>query len=162
MLQCLDMIQKLFYNMLCINYNVRTLGPPTSRLTRVWFHQLVFYNISWGEAIWGSSGNQAQMFCTFYKDFITFMFFLDAQVAISFGFDKELLHYLQSWLFFIFSMFLQVSRLWWFLSRFVYQNAPELILATLGSFGPSGGISWSCSYCSGLRKLLIHISSKDL
>ena len=38
-----------------------------------------------------------------------------------------------------FSSFWQVSKSWPFLEEFIFRSAPKLILATLGSFGPSGG-----------------------
>ena len=75
----------------------------------------------------------------FSKHFIISLLLLDAQIAISLGFYKELFHFLESFFGVIFNVFAGVKITLDFPLQFICQDAPKLIL---GSFGPSGGVSW--------------------
>ena len=101
------------------------------------------------EAVLGPSGHQVSNLYTLYKGFIMLLVFWEAQIAISLGFYKELLHVLDRFGG-SFSMLWQLSKLEQLLLQFTCQDVPKLVLATLGSFGPSGGISWYLLLLVGL------------
>ena len=88
------------------------------------------------------------MLYTFYKDFIILLVLLDARLAISLGFYKEMLKFLERVGGDIFCVFAGVKNNEDFLLlQLTFQNAPKLILVTQAPFGPSGRLfAASCSW----------------
>ena len=94
------------------------------------------------EAVLEPSGHFAQMLWTFYKGFIIFLIFLDAQILILLGFYTELLCFLDRLCGGHFLCFYRCQNYDDVLEEFICQSATKLVLVSLALFGPSGKVSW--------------------
>ena len=101
-------------------------------------------------------GRHGPILCTCLNDCIICLLFWEAQIAISLGFDKELLHFLERCGVGHFLCFCGCRKCKYFLLHLICQNAPKLILMAPAPYGPSGGGSLvSLLFLAGLKKKFI-------